>query len=139
MASIAVRVRCAVQLPVATAWGMDEPAQAQLAIGTQQLELAMMGHAQLADPRNPFRAARELKAKASALPPDQYGCWLGRHPGPQNGDPVEWSVRASMSNCLTSQAVWMDSSHGFPAFAMALRRVSGFRMQATRAISFGLR
>jgi 2,4-dienoyl-CoA reductase-like NADH-dependent reductase (Old Yellow Enzyme family) len=89
MAPIAARVREEAQIAVATAWGMDEPEQAQHAIATHQLDVAMMGRAHLADPHYPFRAARELKVKAAALLPDQYGYWLARYPGPQNGDPVE--------------------------------------------------
>jgi hypothetical protein len=42
------------------------------------------------------------------------------------------TLPALMSNCLTSQAVWMDSSHGFPVFAMALRIVSSFLMQGNQ-------
>jgi 2,4-dienoyl-CoA reductase-like NADH-dependent reductase (Old Yellow Enzyme family) len=89
MAPIAARVRKETGLPVATAWGLDDPHQAQHAIATQQLDVAMMARAHLADPHYPFRAARELNVKASALLPDQYGYWLARYPGPQNGDPIE--------------------------------------------------
>ncbi|WP_027214360.1 NADH:flavin oxidoreductase/NADH oxidase [Burkholderia sp. WSM2232] len=90
MAPIAARVRREAAIPVATAWGMDDPQQAQQAVLEQQLDLAMMGRAHLADPHYPFRAARELnQSKASALLPEQYAYWLSRYPGPQNGDPVE--------------------------------------------------
>jgi DNA-binding response OmpR family regulator len=42
-----------------------------------------------------------------------------------------------MSNCVTSQAVWMDSSHGFPICAIALSIVSSFRrLDTQRATSW---
>lgn len=90
MAPIAARVRQEAGIPVATAWGMDDPHEAQLAIDQQQLDLAMMGRAHLADPHYPFRAARELNVdKASSVLPEPYAYWLARYPGPQNGEPVE--------------------------------------------------
>jgi 2,4-dienoyl-CoA reductase-like NADH-dependent reductase (Old Yellow Enzyme family) len=91
MAPIAARVRREADIDVATAWGIDDPREAQQAIGDQQLDLVMMGRAHLADPHYPFRAARELNVgKASSLLlPEQYAYWLSRYPGPQNGDPVE--------------------------------------------------
>ncbi|MDR5837614.1 NADH:flavin oxidoreductase/NADH oxidase [Caballeronia sp. LZ034LL] len=90
MAPIAARVREGAGIAVATAWGMDEPAEANRAIEASQLDLAMMGRAHLADPHYPFRAARELQvAKSSTLLPEQYAYWLARYPGPQNGEPVE--------------------------------------------------
>jgi 2,4-dienoyl-CoA reductase-like NADH-dependent reductase (Old Yellow Enzyme family) len=90
MAPIAARVRREASIPVTTAWGMDVPADAERAVAEQQLDVVMMGRAHLADPRYPFRAARELKVKKpSSLLPTQYAYWLARYPGPQNGDPVE--------------------------------------------------
>jgi 2,4-dienoyl-CoA reductase-like NADH-dependent reductase (Old Yellow Enzyme family) len=90
MAPVAARVRNDTGLPVATAWGMDVPSDAQSAVENKQLDLVMMARAHLADPHYPFRAARELKVpKSSTLLPEQYAYWLARYPGPQNGDPVE--------------------------------------------------
>jgi 2,4-dienoyl-CoA reductase-like NADH-dependent reductase (Old Yellow Enzyme family) len=90
MAPIAARVRREAGLPVATAWGMDVPADAERAVAGEQLDLVMMARAHLANPHYPFRAARELRApKPSSLLPAQYAYWLARYPGPQNGDPVE--------------------------------------------------
>lgn len=90
MAPIAGKVKAATGLPVATAWGMDVPADAERAVAEGQLDLAMIARAHLADPHYPFRAGRELKShKPSKLLPDQYAYWLSRYPGPQNGEPVE--------------------------------------------------
>ncbi|CAG9194801.1 NADH:flavin oxidoreductase [Paraburkholderia sabiae] len=90
MAPIAARARREAEIPVATAWGIDDPREAQQAIDAQQLDLVMMGRAHLADPHYSFRAARELNVgKASSVLPEQYAYWLSRYPGPQNGDPVE--------------------------------------------------
>jgi 2,4-dienoyl-CoA reductase-like NADH-dependent reductase (Old Yellow Enzyme family) len=90
MAPIAARVRAETGLPVATAWGMDVPAECERAIADGQIDLAMVGRGHLADPHYPFRAARELGvAKSSSLLPAQYAYWLARYPGPQNGDPVD--------------------------------------------------
>ncbi|WP_250437203.1 NADH:flavin oxidoreductase/NADH oxidase [Caballeronia sp. ATUFL_F2_KS9A] len=90
MAPIAARVRDEAQIAVATAWGMDDPADAERAIAAHQLDIAMMGRAHLADPHYPFRAARELNVpRSSSLLPAQYAYWLARYPGPQNGDPVD--------------------------------------------------
>ncbi|MDR5734015.1 NADH:flavin oxidoreductase/NADH oxidase [Caballeronia sp. LZ025] len=90
MAPIAARVRREAAIAVATAWGMDDPAEANQAIETDQLDLAMMGRAHLADPHYPFGAARTLGLrKSSSVLPEQYAYWLARYPGPQNGDPVD--------------------------------------------------
>lgn len=90
LAPIAARVRREARIPVATAWGMDEPADAERAVADGQLDLAMVGRAMLADPHYPFRVARELKVpKSSSLLPEQYAYWLARYPGPQNGEPVD--------------------------------------------------
>jgi 2,4-dienoyl-CoA reductase-like NADH-dependent reductase (Old Yellow Enzyme family) len=90
MAPIAARVRDEADIAVATAWGMDDPADANRAIETHRLDLAMMGRAHLADPHYTFGAARALKrAKSSSVLPAQYAYWLARYPGPQHGDPVD--------------------------------------------------
>jgi len=90
MAPIAGRVRRETGLPVATAWGMEDPHKAQAAIEAGDLDLAMVARAQLADPHYPFRIARELRLpESSSILPDQYAYWLARYPGPQNGDPVD--------------------------------------------------
>jgi 2,4-dienoyl-CoA reductase-like NADH-dependent reductase (Old Yellow Enzyme family) len=90
MAPIAARVRREADIAVATAWGMDDPAVANRAVETHQLDLAMMGRAHLANPHFPFSAARALQVRrSSSVLPAQYAYWLARYPGPQNGDPVD--------------------------------------------------
>jgi 2,4-dienoyl-CoA reductase-like NADH-dependent reductase (Old Yellow Enzyme family) len=90
LAPIAGRVRRETGLPVATAWGMDAPADAEKAVVSGDVDLVMMARAHLANPHYPFMAARELGVpKASSVLPDQYAYWLARYPGPQNGKPVD--------------------------------------------------
>lgn len=90
MAPIAQRVRAETGLPVATAWGMDIPADAERAVADGQMDLVMVGRGHLADPHYPFRTARELgAAKASSLLPEQYAYWLSRYPGPQDGEVID--------------------------------------------------
>jgi 2,4-dienoyl-CoA reductase-like NADH-dependent reductase (Old Yellow Enzyme family) len=82
LAPIAGRVRAEAGLPVATAWGMSAPADAERAIAEGQIDLTMVGHAHLADPHYPYRAAKELGVeKASSLLPVQYDYWLARYHG----------------------------------------------------------
>jgi len=90
MAPIAGRVRRETGLPVATAWGMDRPEDAERAVAEQQLDVVMMARAHLADPHYPFHAARALNVEKSSLVlPEQYAYWLARYPGPQKGEPVD--------------------------------------------------
>ncbi|MBC2664890.1 NADH:flavin oxidoreductase/NADH oxidase [Novosphingobium flavum] len=90
MAPIAQRVRSETGLPVATAWGMDQPADAEKAVASGQLDLVMVARAHLADPHFPFRAARALGVpKSSWVLPPQYAHWLQRYPGPQHGPTVD--------------------------------------------------
>lgn len=90
MAPVAQRLREETGLPVATAWGMDQPDDMERAISGKQMDLVMAARAFLADPHFPFKVGRALKQpKASTVLPDQYAYWLARYPGPQNGEPVE--------------------------------------------------
>lgn len=90
MAPVAARVRQETGLPVATAWGMDQPEDMEHAIAGKQMDLVMAARAYLADPHFPFKVARALKQpRASIVLPEQYAYWLARYPGPQNGEPVE--------------------------------------------------
>jgi 2,4-dienoyl-CoA reductase-like NADH-dependent reductase (Old Yellow Enzyme family) len=80
MAPIAGRVRAETGLPVATAWGMDGPADAERAIAEGQIDLTMVARAHLADPHYPYRTARELGvAEAASLLPPPYAHWLARY------------------------------------------------------------
>ncbi|HUO23084.1 MAG TPA: NADH:flavin oxidoreductase/NADH oxidase [Caulobacteraceae bacterium] len=90
MAPIAARVRQATGLPVATAWGMEAPADAERAVAEGQLDVAMMARAHLADPHYAFKTARDLKVEnSSSLLPEPYAYWLARYPGPQKGEAVD--------------------------------------------------
>ncbi|MBB5685912.1 2,4-dienoyl-CoA reductase-like NADH-dependent reductase (Old Yellow Enzyme family) [Sphingobium boeckii] len=90
MVPIAERVRREGGIPVATAWGMDDPADAERAIAEDQLDIVMVGRGHLADPHYPFRTARALDLpKSSSLLPEQYAYWLSRYPGPQNGESID--------------------------------------------------
>ncbi|MCW2389608.1 2,4-dienoyl-CoA reductase-like NADH-dependent reductase (Old Yellow Enzyme family) [Sphingobium sp. B11D3B] len=87
MAPIAERVRREAGLPVGTAYGMDIPADAEKAIATGELDIAMMARAHLANPHYPFRVAREMKLpKSSGVLPEQYDSWLARYPYPGPDD-----------------------------------------------------
>ncbi len=77
---VADRVRREVQLPVASAWGIDTPELADRAVRESQLDLVMVGRAHLADPHWPYHAARRLGvARPSWTLPAPYAHWLERY------------------------------------------------------------
>ncbi|GGD58252.1 NADH:flavin oxidoreductase/NADH oxidase [Croceicoccus mobilis] len=79
MAPIARKMREETGLPVATAWGMDKPADAAAAIDNGDMDLVMIGHAHLANPHYPVRVARDLGLDVGAsLLPAPYGSWLAK-------------------------------------------------------------
>jgi 2,4-dienoyl-CoA reductase-like NADH-dependent reductase (Old Yellow Enzyme family) len=79
LAPIAGRVRRETGLPVATAWGMDNPEQANRAILDEQLDLVMVGRAHLANPHWPYQAARALGIeRPSWILPAPYAHWISR-------------------------------------------------------------
>jgi len=79
LAPIAGRVRRETGLPVATAWGMDNPEQANRAILDEQLDLVMVGRAHLANPHWPYQAARALGIeRPSSILPAPYAHWISR-------------------------------------------------------------
>jgi 2,4-dienoyl-CoA reductase-like NADH-dependent reductase (Old Yellow Enzyme family) len=79
LAPIAGRVRRETGLPVATAWGMDNPEQANRAILDEQLDLVMVGRAHLANPHWPYQAARALGIERPAwILPAPYAHWISR-------------------------------------------------------------
>lgn len=83
MAPIAERVRTDGGLPVATAWGMAAPTDAERAVAAGQVDLVMVAHAHLADPHYAYQTARALGVEdAEALLPDPYGHWLKRYGRP---------------------------------------------------------
>jgi len=80
LAPIAQKVRRAVGLPVASAWGIDTPALAERSVASEQLDLVMVGRAHLANPHWPYFAARELGVERAAWTlPVPYAHWLERY------------------------------------------------------------
>lgn len=85
LAPIAERVRKETKLPVATAWGMDDPQVAEQAIANGQMDLVMMGRAHLADPHYVYQLAQKLGVEHPAwVLPAPYAHWLSRYRGPGN-------------------------------------------------------
>lgn len=79
LAPIAERVRREAAIPVATAWGMDDPKLANRAISEGQIDVVMIGRAHLANPHWPYQAARELGIERPAWTlPAPYAHWLSR-------------------------------------------------------------
>jgi len=74
MAPVAERVRRETGLPVATAWGMDIPADAERAIATAQMDLVMLARAHLRNPHYAYALALALGAEQPELStlPAQY-------------------------------------------------------------------
>jgi len=84
LAPVAERVRREAGLPVAAAWGMDSPADAERAIATGQMDLVMLARANLANPHTAYEMAHVLKAERpewSTLPAP-YAHWLERYHRP---------------------------------------------------------
>ncbi len=77
---VAARVRREAGLPVSSAWGFEDPAVAEAAIAQQQLDLALVGRAHLANPHWPHAAAQALgQAQAAWVLPPPYAHWLERY------------------------------------------------------------
>ena len=82
LAPIAQRIRNEAGLPVAAAWGMDNPQTAERLIADEQLDLVMMGRAHLANPHYAYRLAQTLgQADPESLVPPPYAHWLARYRG----------------------------------------------------------
>ncbi len=80
LAPIAERVRCEAGLPVASAWGIDNPATADATVRDGQLDLVMIGRAHLANPHWPLHAARALDIERPTwVLPAPYAHWLERY------------------------------------------------------------
>ena len=80
LAPVAERVRRETGLPVASSWGIDSPAVAERVVAAGQMDLVMVGHAHLANPRWPYQAALDLKiARPAWVLPAPYAHWLERH------------------------------------------------------------
>ena len=80
LAPIAERVRREAGLPVASAWGIDNPATADATVRDGQLDLVMIGRAHLANPHWPLQAARALNVERPTwVLPAPYAHWLERY------------------------------------------------------------
>lgn len=80
LAPFAARVRREAGLPVASAWCIDAPANAERVVAEGQMDLVMVGRAHLANPHWPYAAALQLKApRPSWLLPAPYAHWLERY------------------------------------------------------------
>ena len=80
LAPIAERVRREAGLPVASAWGIDNPATADATVRDGQLDLVMIGRAHLANPHWPMQAARALNVERPTwVLPAPYAHWLERY------------------------------------------------------------
>ena len=80
LAPIAERVRREAGLPVASAWGIDNPATADATVRDGQLDLVMIGRAHLANPHWPMQAARALGVERPTwVLPAPYAHWLERY------------------------------------------------------------
>ncbi|TBU94564.1 NADH:flavin oxidoreductase/NADH oxidase [Stutzerimonas kirkiae] len=80
LAPIAQRVARESGLPVSSAWGIDTPALAELAVKNGQLDQVLVGKAHLADPHWAYLAACELGVeRPSWVLPAPYAHWLERY------------------------------------------------------------
>ncbi|MFK0378264.1 NADH:flavin oxidoreductase/NADH oxidase [Pandoraea sp. NPDC090278] len=84
LAPISERVKKEAGLPVASAWGIDDPVVANRIVADGQLDLVMVGRAHLANPHWPYFAARELDEKRPTwVLPAPYAHWLERYRAPR--------------------------------------------------------
>ncbi|MGO1766153.1 NADH:flavin oxidoreductase [Advenella sp. S44] len=82
LAPIAQRVRRQAELPVASAWGIDDPQVANRVIEDEQMDLVMIGRAHLSDPHYAFALAKALKQpRPTWILPAPYAHWLERYRG----------------------------------------------------------
>lgn len=72
-----------VDIPMASAWLLDDPQTAEHAVREGGLALALMGRAFLANPNYLYRLALSLSQDAAAwVLPTPYAHWLSRYRGP---------------------------------------------------------
>ncbi|SEK61368.1 2,4-dienoyl-CoA reductase [Roseateles sp. YR242] len=77
---IADRVKREAGLPVASSWGIDTAELAEHAVASGQMDLVMVGRAQLANPHWPYHTAMKLKQqRPSWVLPAPYAHWLERY------------------------------------------------------------
>lgn len=77
---VAERIRRETGVPVAAAWGIDQPKMTNQAIESGQLDLAMMGRAFLVNPHYAFELAKALDIpNPSSILPSPYAHWVARY------------------------------------------------------------
>jgi 2,4-dienoyl-CoA reductase-like NADH-dependent reductase (Old Yellow Enzyme family) len=80
MAPFAQRIKQEAGLPVATAWGFDNPHYANQVVKDERVDLVMIGKAHLANPHWSYQAALALEVdKPSWVLPAPYAHWLERY------------------------------------------------------------
>ena len=79
---VAARVKREADIAVASAWGIDAPADAERVVKDGQLDLVMIGRAHLANPHYAYELALALgKDKPDWVLPAPYAHWLSRYGG----------------------------------------------------------
>lgn len=69
-------------MPVASAWGIDDPQVANRVVQEEQLDLVMIGRAHLTDPHYPLVLAKTLgQPRPTWVLPAPYAHWLERYRG----------------------------------------------------------
>lgn len=82
LAPISERVRREAALPVASSWGIDDPALAEQVVANGQMDLVMIGRAHLANPHYPHQMALALGIeRPDWVLPAPYAHWLERYKG----------------------------------------------------------
>ncbi len=80
LAPIAGRIRREASIPVASAWGFDDPQVAEASIADGHLDQVLIGRAHLANPHWPYATALALEQpRAPWLLPTSYAHWLERY------------------------------------------------------------
>ncbi|SBS29159.1 NADPH dehydrogenase [Marinomonas aquimarina] len=80
LAQTAEKVRRESGLPIASAWGFDQPQDAERAILEGQMDQVLIGRAYLANPRYTYQLAKALELDdASWVLPAPYAHWIGRY------------------------------------------------------------
>ena len=65
------------EIPTATGWFVDQPAQAEAMVSGGQVDLVMLARAELSDPNWTYHAAQALgRTDPQTILPPQYAYWL---------------------------------------------------------------
>lgn len=82
LAPIAERVAREANIPVASSWGIDDPAIANAVVANKQLDLVMIGRAFLANPHYAYELAQRLgQDNPDWILPAPYAHWLAKYRG----------------------------------------------------------